>query len=310
MGLFGFFKKRSSNSLDSLSEQKKMFLVNYLGDRFITWHIDEPVKERYPDIDQNIEDLQKAGIIKKETGVYVLTDSGLEVRKAFRSQERARRKEMYQHAVLFALSGDYLSAYNARAKYEKESVIPHGISVNLVGGNNATKWEKAKEIPYGMRNTINNSYKLDFSDCENSEQFKNALRNFYVGMNTAGASDIVILDDFEEWLGEKLVCPTLDAQLAEKCQFPNPPKLKIYFCTKVRVFNCISTKLIDQWDGKFDLGIYDCTDPFHASMAQYERMKNVGIDGFPKTFQTFEKHKKANSEKYKYWVFQYKEIGS
>ena len=166
----------NQDSLILLSEQKKMFLVNYLGDRSITWHIDEPVKERYPDIEQNIEDLQKAGLIKKEKGVYVLTESGQEMRKTFRAQERARREEMHQSAVDFALSGDYLSAYNARAKYEKESVIPHGISVNLGGGSNTPTWEVASEIPYNIKNYIGNSCKLDFSDCENSERFKEALR--------------------------------------------------------------------------------------------------------------------------------------
>lgn len=306
MGLFGFFKKQPTNSLDSLSEQKKMFLVNYLGDRSVTWHIDKPVKEQYPDVEQNIEDLQKAGLIKKEKGVYVLTESGQEMRKAFRAQERARRKEMHQSAVDFALSGDYLSAYNARAKYEKESVIPHGISVNLGGGSNTPAWEAASEIPYNIQNYIGNSCKLDFSDCENSERFKEALRRFYIGIEATGSNRIDIPDDFEEKLGEKLNCPALDAQLAEKCQFPDPPKLKIYFRTKVRVFNYISTKLIKKWDGNFDLGVYDCTSPLHATMAQYERMKTAGIEGFPKTFKTFEKHKKENSEKYKLWMAEYR----
>ena len=305
MGLFGFFKKPTTNSLDTLSEQKKMFLVNYLGDRSVTWHIDKPVKEQYPDVEQNIEDLQKAGLIMKEKGVYVLTESGQEMRKAFRAQERARRKEMHQSAVDFALSGDYLSAYNARAKYEKESVIPHGIIVNLGGGSNTTTWEVASEIPSNIDNYIGNSCKLDFSDCENSERFKEALRRFYIGIEATGSNRIDIPYDFEEKLGEKLNCPALDAQLAEKCQFPDPPKLKIYFRTKVRVFNYISTKLIKKWDGKFDLGVYDCTSPLHATMAQYERMKTVGIEGFPKTFKTFEKHKKEDSEKYKLWMAEY-----
>ena len=49
------------------------------------------------------------------------------------------------------------------------------------------------------------------------------------------------------------------------------------------------------------LGVYDCTIPEHATIAQYEKMKEAGrIEGFPKTLRTFEKHKKANSEKYKF----------
>lgn len=301
MGILGLFKKHT-NSLDSLSEQKKMFLVNYLGERFVEWGIDDPVKERYPDIEQNIEDLQKAGLITIENSVYSLTDSGLEMRKIFRAQERSRRKEMHRDAVSFALSGDYVASYNSRVRYESESVIPHGINVDCSRGSNSSKWKEAKEIPNNVKKCIENSYNLDFSDCENSEKFREALRRFYVGMEITGASDISIPDDFEERIGENLNCHALDVQLAEKCQFPNPPKLKIYFRTKVRVFNYISTKLIDRWDGEFDLGIYDCSDPFHASMAEYERLKAVEIDGFPKTFKTFQKHKLNNSEKYLYWA--------
>lgn len=308
MGLFNFFKKQHVNSLDSLSKQEMMFLINYLGDRSIAWNIDDLVKERYPEIKQNIDDLQKEGLIKKENGVYFLTESGAEMRKAFRLQEKERRKQMQKNAISSALSGDYISAHNARAKYENESVIPHGIHVNLGDGNKTSKWEETTELSYNIKNYIENSYKLDFSDCKNSDRFKEALRNFYIGMESAGAGNIDIPDDFEEKLGEKLICPTLDKQLAEKCQFPNPPKLKIYFRTKVRVFNYISTRLISQWDGNFDLGTYDCTDPFHASMAQYEKMKTVGIDGFPKTFKTFEKHKQSNSEKYQNWIQQYSNI--
>ena len=139
MGLFDLFKKQPANSLDSLSEQKKMFLVNYLGDRSVTWHIDTPVKERYPDIDQNIEDLQKVRLIKKEKGVYVLTESGQEMRKIFRAQERARRNEMHQSTVSLAMAGNYLEAYNKRASYERNSVIPHGIHVSM-GGDDDGAW--------------------------------------------------------------------------------------------------------------------------------------------------------------------------
>lgn len=307
MGLFGFFKKPTTNSLDSLSEQKKMFLVNYLGDRSVTWHIDEPVKERYPDIEQNIEDLQKVGLIKKENGVYVLTDSGLEIRKTFRTQERARREEMHQSAVSLAMVGNYLEAYNKRAKYEKNSVIPHGIHVSLGGGEDGT-WVEETSLPYNVKNYIKASYRLDFSDCQNSEAFKDAMRSLYVGMQITGIGRLEPPKDFEESIGEYLDCPALDKQLEEKCMFPNPPKFRIYFDTKVRVYNFTSTGVMDRWDGQFFLGVFDCTQPIHASMSQYDKMKNAEIEGFPKTFQTFEKHKKANDAKYKAWMDQYRRI--
>ena len=254
MKLSGFFKRRLPNSLDSLSEQKKMFLVNYLGDRSITWRIDGPVKERYPDIERNIEDLQKVGLIKKEKGVYILTPSGQEMRKLFRTQERARREQMHQSAVSLAMVGNYLEAYNTRARYEKSSVIPHGVHVSL-GGDEDGAWAEKTSLPYNVQNYIKASYKLDFSDCRNSEAFKDAMRSVYV-----------------------------------------------------RIYNFTSTRMMDRWDGQFLLGMYDCTKPFHATMSQYDKMKAAGIAGFPKTFRTFEKHKKANDAKYKAWMDEYSRI--
>lgn len=40
----------------------------------------------------------------------------------------------------------------------------------------------------------------------------------------------------------------------------------------------------------------------------FEMCSSIGIEKFPKTFQTFEKHKRANSEKYQEWMRQYSVI--
>ena len=37
----------------------------------------------------------------------------------------------------------------------------------------------------------------------------------------------------------------------------------------------------------------------------FEKCSVLGIDKFPKTFKTFQKHKKENSEKYQEWMRQY-----
>ena len=296
-------KFSSHNSLDAISEQKIMFLVNYLGGRAITWHIDAPVRDAYPNIEQNIVDLEKIGLIKIERNVYVLTEAGMEIRKKFREQEKIRNKEMIHNSISMAIAGDYLGAYNARTIYEKNSVIPHGINISF-GGNKQSLNDSS--LPCNVKNYIRLSYQLDFSDCRNSESFKGAMRALYVGMEISGASKIEPPASFESDLGEYIDCPALDQQLKEKCMFPNPPKFRIYFDTKVRVLRFTNVGLLKKWDGQFFLGMYDCTVPYHATMAQYERMKEARIEGFPKTFKTFEKHKNANSEKYKSWIAQYK----
>lgn len=214
---------------------------------------------------------------------------------------------MHQSAVSLAMVGNYLEAYNTRARYEKSSVIPHGVHVSL-GGDEDGAWAEKTSLPYNVQNYIKASYKLDFSDCRNSEAFKDAMRSLYVGMQITGAGHLEPPEDFEQNIGEYLNCPALDQQLKEKCTFPNPPKFRIYFDTKVRIYNFTSTRMMDRWDGQFLLGMYDCTKPFHATMSQYDKMKAAGIAGFPKTFRTFEKHKKANDAKYKAWMDEYSRI--
>lgn len=301
--MLGFFRR---NSLKTLDEQKKMFLVNYLGDRRFEWGIHDNVKEKYPELQQNINDLEAEGLIKIEETGYFLTEQGKEIRKQFRKLEKDRQEKMQESVMLFSKSGDFLSAYNERASYERASVIPHGIFVGDTCGQ--SYWRHESELPANVKNYIHNSYSLDFSDCMNTEHFKKALRYFYIGIEITGSNQIELPDNFEQQIGEYLDCPSLDRQLHEKCEFPNPPKLKIYFNTKVSILNLTQTKAMEAWDGQFFLGIYDCSDAFHAAMAQYERMKIADIPSLPKTFKTFYKHKTSGSEKYQGWIQQYEAL--
>jgi len=68
--------------------------------------------------------------------------------------------------------------------------------------------------------------------------------------------------------------------------------------------------------GEYDLGFAEGT-PEHvvegrrlllANIDQYQDMSKYQIEKFPKTFQTFEKHKRANSEKYQEWMRQYSRL--
>ena len=37
-------------------------------------------------------------------------------------------------------------------------------------------------------------------------------------------------------------------------------------------------------------------------MKEFEELAKLEIPGFPKTFQTFQKHKEKNDEKYQFWL--------
>lgn len=65
--------------------------------------------------------------------------------------------------------------------------------------------------------------------------------------------------------------------------------------------------------GEYDLGflpnaskrVIEGRRKWLETYEQYMDMSNAGIEKFPKTFQTFEKHKKLNDEKYLDWMRQY-----
>lgn len=124
-----------------------------------------------------------------------------------------------------------------------------------------------------------------------------------------GKAHLDIPRDFEKRVGERLICPALDEQLAEKCFHPNPHRMYIYYYTKVYISNMLQTGVLKKWDGQFILGMYDCTQPYNAAMAEYEIYKTLDIPNFPKTFKTYYKHKTEKSEKYLAWIDSIIELG-
>lgn len=287
-----------------VTTQEKGFLVNYLGDRKKEYGIHDAVKRRYPTLTQDIQQVILEGLVLETADGYTLTDAGNKLSKEFRQTEKLRKGKCEKEIYALSMERDYLGAYNARAAYERECVIPHGIHCSLGGNGMETPWPEAKELPFHVKNYIKVSRELDFSDCFNSEMFKSDLRAFYVGGSISGSSRVELPLDFEEIRGEFLECPLLDDQLNQVCLFEKPPKLRIYFNTKVSVYNFISTGLIEKWDGRFRLGTYDCSTEFNFSMAEFVTYSKLEISNFPKTFNTFYKHKSSNSEKYQKWMEQ------
>lgn len=48
---------------------------------------------------------------------------------------------------------------------------------------------------------------------------------------------------------------------------------------------------------------------YRANVKQFEKYTQAGIPGFPRTFQTFEKHKKLNDDAYRSWLKAFRERG-
>lgn len=282
------------------------FAINYFGDREKAWGIHDEVKKLYPSVQEEIFKLIRCGYLIDDGNIWLLTERGRDARKHWRAYEKEREKSMHLEETAESQSSDYLGMYNTRAKYETESFIQHGVSE----GVDVSRWKERETdvLPESVRRYVETSFKIDFGDIDNSEKFKQRLRDYYVQQQIEG-HDFPISNSFEQDIGERLCCPSLSKQISEKCTFQNPPLLQIYINTKIRVLRQkLSNELLHKppytWDGIYLLGMYDCTDPFHAALAEYSNMKLENIDGFPKTFQTFWKHKSHNSEKYIAWKTQ------
>lgn len=279
-----------------MTEQELGFLLNYFGDRDYKHITHERVKERFPQLDKILNILINEGYITKGDTKYLLSEQARRIRINYRKTEKSRSKAAKDKIMKLALQGDYLGAYNARAEYEYNCILPHGITLSLGGYNNM--WRYSNRTPDYINNYIKIANCLNLNDNLNSERFNLFFRRFFIGYNITGADISAINDDissFEDIVNEKLNCPALDTLLSEKCKFPHIPKFYIYFLSKIRE----STGL-NQF-GEYTLGIYDCTIPFHAAIAEYEIMKQYNIPKFPKTFNTFWRHKQKNNEKYQEW---------
>lgn len=275
-----------------IEESDLSFFTNYLGDRMKQQGIDGAVKERFPNWEELIRRVQKDGYVIDQGNRWTLTDSGKEKRNEWRKKERTRKNALIESVRNLGAS-DIQLIKSIRKEYESESVLSHGIGTAPSG------------IPEEVLSRyVERSKMLDFSDIQNSENFKQKLRDYFIQQEVIGES-FPITKEFESSVGEYLNCPELATQMREKCAFPNPPVLQIYIDTKIYIlrWKSINETLRKpyKWDGNFLLGVYDCTNPFHAAMAEYESLKLENIEGFPKTFQTFWKHKSRNSDKYKMW---------
>lgn len=124
---------------------------------------------------------------------------------------------------------------------------------------------------------------------------------------------------------EELKCPLLQ-ELFKRNDWPRENPVIIYCQTKqkninARMFRASGVKLSyfePQFfpKGEYDLGFMPgvsqkVIDGRRAWLKMYnlfEDMQRAGVEKFPKTFQTFEKHYRAKDAKYKAWEESYNKI--
>ena len=228
-----------------------------------------------------------------------------------------QKRAIAEEALPAALAGDFKFA--ARIRQRAYALDPPG-SIGVDWGNWRAIWKKDSRYVYFLE--IEN-----FSDSDNSCEKISAMK--------AGIF-IDYLFDFRDCWGvikqSTLISEPFHSNLLEKFlaehdwAFECVDRELIYTDTKKRN---ISAKIYYEAAqkngllglnspqifpiGEYDLGFYPGT-PEHIITARrrwlemydlFLDMGRAGINKFPKTFQTFEKHKKTNSEKYQAWMLEY-----
>lgn len=166
-----------------------------------------------------------------------------------------------------------------------------------------------------------------FSDLQNTKQYIDSMKSALFVDYLFDFRDSWAIDRHREFCREKMFCPTLDKFRRDmEWEFESEPSDMIYFSTVKRNINSkIYNDSIERHknatlkkshiyqNGEYYLGFSVGTPEsvienrriYLRTWDQYIAMGRSEIDKFPKTFQTFQKHKAANSEKYQEWMRQY-----
>lgn len=227
------------------------------------------------------------------------------------------KRELAEKCILLSIKKDFEQA--ARIRQEAYSLNPPG-SIGIDWGNWNEIWKK--DLQY-----ITFMIREDFSDCENTAE---KIRFLQAGIF------VDYLFDFRDCWGvkrqsglskEPLRSALLEEYLRrEKWDFISENRELIYTSTKKRnisariYYESIKKKGFPDSahpkiyePGEYYLGFLPGTpesviEARRNWLSRYDlffKMSYAGIEKFPKTYQTFEKHALANSEKYQEWMRQY-----
>ena len=208
-------------------------------------------------------------------------------------------------------------------KYKEASAIRQSAYAKDPPGTIGVDWNDFPQIwEYDARYLMAMNDEL-FNDLSNSENFINLLRAGLYVDNLFGFTDFWSVNAAVKTTDEVINCPALDKFL-RRMDWPRDNKLFIYCSTKkknilafiYKNYAVTSSSYAPQQfsDGEYDLGflpgtpkkVIDARREWLKGYNLFEDMQKSEIHGFPKTFNTFEKHYKANDAKYLFWVDQYK----
>ncbi len=230
---------------------------------------------------------------------YVLTEKAILLDEEYKREQKQLNSSL-KATMQYNISVDnFEQAALERASNFSERIIPPGIGID---------WSDTESILKANTRELEELQKYDFSDLKNSSIYKKALIQALYYDNQIEHNLYQSIKTFVIPTGEKILCNDLDIFFQNKGFTPEEiQKVFVYLDTKRYNHFQIHMRTF-QKNGKYkplpsgNFKLADETLDFWKEYDEYKNLSERNIDGFPKTFQTFQKHKKNNSEKYKIWL--------
>lgn len=231
----------------------------------------------------------------------------------------ADKRIIAKECLLLALNGNYKLASKKRQSLYCFNYIG-SIGVDWTNWDNV--WATDKKYLQYLESE-------DFSDLDNSSGYINCLKAVLYVDYLFTFRDAWSVNQLDTFNTEPLNCSRLEEFLRKnRMDFKSLSRVTTYINTKKK--NISARMYYDSFpdgyvppyqpkiykDGEYDLGYIGEPSPrvlegrrkFLEDYDEYNELRQYGIEKFPKTFKTFEKHKRENSDKYKDWIKQKEEI--
>lgn len=230
---------------------------------------------------------------------YVLTDKGLMEEQKYWTHKKDSDYALKECVFQKISEGKYIEASQAMGNIYSKEILPPGIG---------TDWNDKVGIESRAKAAIDRIRNYDFSDLNNSYAFIEVLVKilYYDSIIEHNLQSSIF--QFMSLLYEDIQCEKLDIFFQGKDYTPSESqKLFVYLDTKrYNAFQNHMRLLLKKNTYKpLPDGVFNINDATISGWKEYQiysLLSSKNIEGFPKTFQTYQKHKSKNSEKYQFWI--------
>ena len=234
---------------------------------------------------------------------YVLTSKGVEVDNEYIQNRKIQNENLKRTLLQEIKSGNYEQAAIIQANEYAQMPIPPGIGID---------WTDLQKIQDSSKYTQNRLRKYDFSDINNSKNYKEILFQILYYDTVIENNLFVSISQFIDSEREKIDCPSIEKFFKEKGYMPTEVE-KIFVYLDTKRFNEFQTNMRKTLKNEkyhpLPKGIFHISDQTINSWKrqredreEFKQLSQLGIKGFPKTLQTFQKHKEKNDAKYHSWL--------